>query len=178
MWLYSTPQARIRDAYVTTDLDDSSRDATLTAKRDVARAAAAPAGAYTVRASLYDGDGKRVQGFEGPVDVSGDSAQATLQAAVHDPVAGDGVPMAIGGTRYDKGLGVHALSDVKVALDGKCSSFESDIGVDDETGSSGSVVFEVWTDGTRRYQSPRLTGADGPTHVNVDVSGAQRSSCG
>lgn len=42
---------------------------------------------------------------------------------------------------YEKGLGVHAYSKVSYYLGGNCSFFTSDVGVDDEAGERGSVVF-------------------------------------
>ncbi|MBM0232814.1 NPCBM/NEW2 domain-containing protein, partial [Micromonospora sp. STR1_7] len=87
---------------------------------------------------------------------------------------GDGNPMRIGGVAYDKGLGGHALSVVSLDLGGRCTTFRSDVGVDDETGSSGSVVFEVWVDGVRKAQTGVLTGSGGAEPLSVDVTGGQR----
>ena len=60
---------------------------------------------------------------------------------------------------YAKGLGVHAVADVVYVVPSGCTSFAAQVGVDDEVGANGSVVFEVWVDGARRVSSPRLTGA-------------------
>ncbi|BCJ48544.1 beta-galactosidase [Actinoplanes sp. NBRC 14428] len=86
--------------------------------------------------------------------------------------AGDGGPITIAGTEYPKGLGVHAASRITVPLDGGCSRLRAVVGVDDETGSGGSVVFSVWLDGVRRYESAVLTGDSPATSVNVDLTGA------
>lgn len=88
--------------------------------------------------------------------------------------AGDGLPLTIGGRTYARGLGVHANSDVRYNLAGACSVFSAEIGVDDEVGSRGSVVFEVWNGTTARlYQSPVLRGTDAALPVTVNVSGVQ-----
>ncbi|MDP9793261.1 beta-galactosidase [Catenuloplanes nepalensis] len=50
VWLYRTAQTRLRDAYLTTDLDAGYRDATLHARVDVA----GPAEGFTVRGTLRD----------------------------------------------------------------------------------------------------------------------------
>jgi beta-galactosidase len=50
----------------------------------------------------------------------------------------------------------------------------ADVGVDDETGSAGSVTFEVWGDGTRLAQTGVLTGAAPAQRLDVDVTGVQR----
>lgn len=49
--------------------------------------------------------------------------------------------------------------------------FLSDIGVDDESGSAGSVVFQVWADGAKLYDSGVMTGNSATKKVNVSVSG-------
>ncbi|WP_067494877.1 glycoside hydrolase family 2 [Actinoplanes sp. TFC3] len=86
--------------------------------------------------------------------------------------ATDGNPLTIAGTAYAKGLGAHAASTVRVPLTGSCTRFRTDAGVDDETGSGGTVIFEVWLDGVRKYASATLTGADGAQQLDLDVSGA------
>lgn len=85
----------------------------------------------------------------------------------------DGGPITIGGTTYPSGLGVHAESTVELYLGGHCTSFSADVGLDDEVGSGGSVEFEVYTDGTRRYGSGVRTGNDQAVPVAVDVSGVK-----
>jgi hypothetical protein len=64
-----------------------------------------------------------------------------------DNGAGDGGPLVLNGVTYAKGLGAHAPSDVRYAL-GACSVFTAQVGVDDIAGTSGSLVFQVWVDGT------------------------------
>ena len=88
--------------------------------------------------------------------------------------AGDGQPITLGGVAYPKGLGVHANSEQVFDLGGRFSRFLADVGVDDEVGDLGSVVFEVWADGTRLYQSGVVTGAMPPQPVSVDVTGRRQ----
>ena len=86
--------------------------------------------------------------------------------------AGDGGPLTINGAVYAKGLGVHAASDLRFTMPGTCTTFAAQVGVDDEVGANGSVVFEVWNGTTTRlYQSPGKTGADAATAVSVPISG-------
>ncbi|MFG1609654.1 glycoside hydrolase family 2 TIM barrel-domain containing protein [Actinoplanes sp. NPDC049265] len=87
--------------------------------------------------------------------------------------AGDGQTLSIAGRAYQKGLGVHAASVVRVPLGGSCTRFKADAGLDDETGSDGTVVASVWLDGRQLTQTARLTG-DGPAvPIDVDVTGGQ-----
>lgn len=83
---------------------------------------------------------------------------------------GDGNPMRLNGTTYAKGLGVHALSDVRFALGGVCTTFQADVGIDQEVGTAGSVVFEVWVDGTLVRKAGILRGAKGIDSLKVDIS--------
>lgn len=87
--------------------------------------------------------------------------------------AADGRPLTIGGVVYPKGLGTHAASTVRVELGADCTRLRADVGVDDETGTAGSVTFEVWGDGVRLAQTPVLTGAAGAQRLDVDVTGVR-----
>ena len=75
------------------------------------------------------------------------------------------------GVVYAKGLGTHAASDVRYTLAGTCSLFTATVGVDDEVGANGSVVFQVFTDGTKVYDSGVLTGSSPSAAVSLDVTG-------
>jgi beta-galactosidase len=77
VWLYRTAQTRLRDAYLTTDLDAAYRDATLRARIDVAGAP----GRFTVRGTLRDAKGRTVTTVSAPAEVG----QVTLTAPVSNP---------------------------------------------------------------------------------------------
>jgi chitodextrinase len=85
--------------------------------------------------------------------------------------AGDGVPLSINGTSYVKGLGVHAYSEIRYQLDGICTAFTAVVGLDDEVGGNGSVVFSVWGDGTQIFNSGLLTGSSPGVPVSVGLHG-------
>lgn len=85
----------------------------------------------------------------------------------------DGGPLTIGGQTFVKGLGVHADSDVRYALNGQCSSFQAVIGIDDEVGALGRATFQVIGDGTVLYDSGELTGKDPARQVNVEIAGVR-----
>ena len=97
-----------------------------------------------------------------------------LNASNGEKKAGDGHPMSLDGLPYVSGLGVHANSTVTYDLGGNFFSFVSDIGVDDEVGSKGSVVFQVFADGTKIFDSGKMTGASPTQTVNLDVSGVNQ----
>lgn len=87
--------------------------------------------------------------------------------------ANDGGTLSVNGATYAKGLGVHSYSEVRYMLNGQCSTFEASVGVDDEVGSRGSVVFHVVVDGVERYTSGVITGVSVSQPVLVSVSGAR-----
>ena len=85
--------------------------------------------------------------------------------------AADGLQISIGGVLYQRGLGVHAPSDLRFNLNLSCSgSFIADLGVDDEVGDNGSVVFQVYRDGVLAYTSPTITGSSLRTTAIVPVA--------
>jgi hypothetical protein len=87
--------------------------------------------------------------------------------------ANDGLPLTIGGQTFAKGWGVHARSELVYALGGGCSLFTAQVGVDDEVGDRGSVVFQLWNGQTQIYDSGVMRGVDPAKAVSVDLTGVQ-----
>jgi NPCBM/NEW2 domain/Pectate lyase superfamily protein len=97
-----------------------------------------------------------------------------------EQLAGDGKkPMTIGGKTFDKGLGVHANSSITYTLDGQCSSFHAEIGLDDEIKkysrrrNRGSVIFKVLSDGAVKYASSVVRSTTAVEAVSLDITGAK-----
>ncbi|MGW4021967.1 NPCBM/NEW2 domain-containing protein [Streptomyces sp. NPDC005009] len=93
--------------------------------------------------------------------------------SVGERAAGDGRPLTVDGTVYEKGLGVHAPSSVETYTGGRCATFTAHVGLDDETGTSGTAVFEVWADGTRVAATGVLDNRSPARELTADVSGAE-----
>src|SRR5258706_3179849 len=86
--------------------------------------------------------------------------------------ATDGHTITLNGVTYTKGLGVHAYSDIRYNLNQAYSLFLSDIGVDDEACGSGTVVFQVFVDGIKKFDSG-LMGVNSTTQkISLSVAGA------
>ena len=83
----------------------------------------------------------------------------------------DGGTLTLNGVSYTKGIGVHSNSEIHYDLNGLYSIFSADIGVDDSVGRKGSVVFQVWADGVKLYESGTMDGGDATKSVVVNVSG-------
>ena len=52
-----------------------------------------------------------------------------------------------------------------------CTTFAAKVGLDDEVANNGSVVFQVFADGTKVYDSGVLTGASPTATVSASVTG-------
>ncbi len=89
--------------------------------------------------------------------------------------SGDGKALTLNGMVYPKGHGVHAPSELKYSLAGsdsaQCVRFKAQVGVDDEVGAKGSVIFQVWGDNTKLFDSGVMTGSSGTQHISVDLRG-------
>ena len=69
-------------------------------------------------------------------------------------------------------LTLESISDVRVTVPAGCTRFKASVGIDDEVGSNGSVVFQVFAGATQIYASPTLTGTSATVQVDVDITGA------
>lgn len=94
-----------------------------------------------------------------------------------EDAGGDGAAIRLNGVTYAKGIGCHAYSEIRYTLGGQYTSFQSDIGVDDEVdgaaGQYSTIVFQVWADGVKLYDSGVMTWTSATKSVNVSVAGKQ-----
>ncbi len=81
VWLYSTPRTRLADLHVTTDLDSANRDATFSARVELAGVP----GTYTVRGTLRDPAGRDTAVLSAPVTITGSTAATTLTRTISAP---------------------------------------------------------------------------------------------
>jgi hypothetical protein len=67
---------------------------------------------------------------------------------------------------------VHSNSEIDYNLGGAYTRFTADVGIDDEVGNNGNVIFRVVTDGGAiLFDSGAMTGASVTQHVDVDLTG-------
>jgi hypothetical protein len=90
-----------------------------------------------------------------------------------EQAAGDGHPITIAGVPYAKGLGTNAVSDVRFYLGGRCTSFTSLAGVDDEQKGAGTVMFSVVADGRTLASTSTVRGNQPAVTLSADLTGAQ-----
>ena len=86
------------------------------------------------------------------------------------PAAGDGSPIRLNGVGAAKGLGVHAASTIVYRVPTGATAFRADVGVDDECGAGGSVVFQVLVNGVKKYDSAVMRATTATKAVVVPVA--------
>jgi alpha-galactosidase len=83
----------------------------------------------------------------------------------------DGHALSIGGQGFAHGVGTHASSHLRLALDGQGERFTARVGVDDEVAKGrGSVVFKLVGDDKTLWESGVLRGGDPAREVSVDLT--------
>ena len=85
-----------------------------------------------------------------------------------------GSPLRIGQTGFENGLGVFANSLLEYSVNGQFQKFRAKYGIDAATDGRGSVVFEVWGDGKKLWNSALVSGFDPVRDTSVDIAGVQR----
>ena len=137
---------------------------------------------YSVSVSAHGMALLRVVGMDSPVSDGFLSDQPwTYMANEQGPVernssnggggAGDGGTLTLNGVPYLRGFGGHAPSALEFRPNGSCQTFTAEVGVDDEVGTLGSVLFQVWGDGQKLYEGGVMTGETPTENVNVSIAG-------
>jgi hypothetical protein len=108
-----------------------------------------------------------------PTDKASGWGPLGLNTSNGEQATGDGRALTVDGKTYSKGLGVHSDSRIVYNLNGQYLTFISDLGIDDEVGNKGGVVFKIYTDGTLAYDSGLMTGASKTQTAMVNVAGVK-----
>jgi hypothetical protein len=85
----------------------------------------------------------------------------------------DNNPLRIAGRQYDRGLGTHANSEIRYQLDNGYRRLEAEVGVDDEKGGAGTVVFQVFADGRKVFDSGTMHGKQPAQKISIPLDGAE-----
>jgi len=86
----------------------------------------------------------------------------------------NGGGLSIAGSPYAKGLGTNSISTIAYDVPAGCTTFGTDVGVDDAAGTSGSVTFSVLADGNVVASTGVMHGRQAAQHLSTDVTGGQR----
>jgi alpha-galactosidase len=87
------------------------------------------------------------------------------------PVTGG--PLTLGGVKYAHGIGTQAVSELLIDLKGIATHFDAVACVYDRTRAGGAVMFEVWTDCNKVFETGNMRVGDKPRRVSVDLTGAR-----
>ena len=90
-----------------------------------------------------------------------------------DPVVRPPLPLRIKDRNYRHGLGHHAPGEILVDLGGKYKTFEADLGIQQQNSKEGSVVFQIYVDDEKRFESRVIHQSDPPQHVSIRVEGGE-----
>lgn len=84
-------------------------------------------------------------------------------------------PITLGGTVHQHGLGVTSNAELWIDLHQGAKQFTSTAGIDDaRKNGRGSVSFEVWVDGRKKFETGVMKSGDEPKKMSVDLTGASR----
>ncbi len=97
---------------------------------------------------------------------------------VHWPLGRDGTAggreIRLGGSAFDKGLGMHSESRATYDLAGQYEWFEALVGLDERAGQKGSVAIGVIVDGKEQnIGAAEISGQDPPRSIHVRIAGAK-----
>ncbi|PNY79668.1 NPCBM/NEW2 domain-containing protein [Deinococcus koreensis] len=100
-----------------------------------------------------------------------------------DDPGGDGERLSLAGVSFEKGLGTHANSDLGFAMGGNCTRLTARVGVDDSVRAGGkydargvsSVVFQVFADGHKLFDSGIMTARSSTRTVDVTLPAGART---
>jgi alpha-galactosidase len=84
-----------------------------------------------------------------------------------------GGPLSIHGTVYPHGLWVNSVATLYYYLGGNCSTFTTDLGLDDSDKGTGAVDYQFYADGKQVYDSGVVTNSTPTIHASMNVSGAK-----
>jgi hypothetical protein len=90
-----------------------------------------------------------------------------------------GRPLTCAGRVWRRGIGMHAPSRLTFALDGSWKTLSGRVGIDDSTRindpeARGRVVFRIWIDGKKAWESVEVRGGNAPLAIEpVDLAGVK-----
>ena len=86
----------------------------------------------------------------------------------------DGHAITIGGEKFERGFGTHAVSILYIGLNNAAQSFSASVGVDGEiTSPAASIEFFVVGDGKTLWQSGVMKAGEPAKHLTVNLTGVK-----
>ncbi|OAB43046.1 NPCBM/NEW2 domain-containing protein [Paenibacillus antarcticus] len=110
-------------------------------------------------------------GFEYLSDLPWDKAVSGWDVVRKDKGGPEGYDLKINDVVYPKGIWTNSNSEIIYKLDGKYHEFKAFVGNDDFQRPNGSIVYQVWTDGTKRFDSGLMKGSEKVTkEISLNVA--------
>jgi YVTN family beta-propeller protein len=106
---------------------------------------------------------------EGPVYVSDLTPTRATEGTLHGKSITH--PLSLKGAKSQKGLRVVAPSELHYDLEGQYLAFSSDIGLDDAAGAGGSVIFRIYADDVKVFDSGEMSGRSSIKNVFINLLG-------
>ncbi len=97
--------------------------------------------------------------------------QTLRQSRERKNISGQQNVISLKGIKYKNGLAVPVPSELRFSLDRQYSQFRASIGLSDEAGARGAVVFQVFADGVRIFDSAKMTGSTWTRELSLNVAG-------
>ncbi|MDP7287737.1 MAG: NPCBM/NEW2 domain-containing protein, partial [Phycisphaerae bacterium] len=85
-----------------------------------------------------------------------------------------GKPLKVNGQAYKKGVGVMSGSELVYQLDGTWDKLVGHVGMDDEVGDGGSVMFRAYADDKLVFESPNQTGKSVKQLMDLNIKGVKK----
>jgi alpha-galactosidase len=82
-------------------------------------------------------------------------------------------PITIAGQKFERGLGTHAKSTLWIDLAGGSDRFLAAVGLDDAAGGPGSVIFRIFGDGSKLWESGVMKPGDPAKSVDLTLNGVK-----
>ena len=102
-----------------------------------------------------------------------DIKPASAKGVYKNDTSFGGKTITVNGQTYDKGIGVKANSELVYSIDGSFDRLSGHVGMDDEVGDKGSVLFRVFADGKLVFESPEMTGKNIKQLLELEIKGVQ-----
>ena len=85
-----------------------------------------------------------------------------------------GTPLSIGGRRFERGIGGHAISRMLFEVGGKADKVEGFVGPDDANLFATDLEFKIVGDGRELWRSGVMRRGDQPKAFDVDLTGVDK----
>jgi len=128
----------------------------------------------TMAVSAFGQAERRLDEITGKLTVKQGWGALGINTAAYAPGGPPAMKLCIADKEYAHGLGHHAAGEITVPLNGNYTLFQAEVGVQRQGGGRGSVVFQVWVDGEKRFDSGKMTDSDAAKPVSIPLNSPSR----